>query len=353
MVNTVCAVDCIYCYADCRKKTDCQIPLERLEKLFEDCKKYGVRSFDLMGGEVLKYKSWRWLVSKMMNYGYTPYISTKIPVTKSVIQELYDFNIRMFQISLDSFEGNILEKNLSIAHGDRYIEKMRATLRNFETIGINLNIHAVITTHNKEISHLKEYLSELTAYRHIINVQLSIVGESLYKEGYSSHKLNRQEIDAISNYVTEVTENKVYPFTVSLSKGYVKDQFIKDRAYKREAYKKRGLCSANVRQVFILPNGDVTICEELMFHSQFILGNVIEQDLKTIWRNNKLKSLEDSRLYSNSRCGKCKEFANCKGPESRGVCWKEILHAYGDDKWNYPDPKCPHAPTKMNSFYIE
>jgi hypothetical protein len=34
------------------------------------------------------------------------------------------------------------------------------------------------------------------------------------------------------------------------------------------------------------------------------------------------------------------------------VC-NEILHAYGDEKWNYPDPKCPYAPTKMRSFYVE
>jgi MoaA/NifB/PqqE/SkfB family radical SAM enzyme len=353
MVNTICAVDCIYCYADCRKKMDCQIPVQTLENLFNDCKRNNVRAFGLMGGEVLKYKNWRWIVSKMMDCGYTPYISTKIPISDKVVCDIYDSGIRLFQISLDSFDGNILEKNLNIIHGDLYIRKMRKTLSDFEKIGMNINVHAVITIHNKEVSHLKKYLHELTFYKNIKNVQLSVVGESLYKDGYDKHKLNQLDVEEISNYVNESVEKNIYPFTISVSTGYTKKGYIKDRNSKEETYKKRGLCSANVRQVFILPNGDVTICEELMFHPQFILGNVIEQDLGTIWKNNKLKTLEDKKIYMNSRCGKCKKFVSCKSSESRGVCWKEILHAYGMEKWNFPDPKCPHAPTNMRPFYVE
>jgi radical SAM protein with 4Fe4S-binding SPASM domain len=353
MVNTICLVDCIYCYADCRKKMDCRIPLATLDKLINDCHQNNVRVFALMGGEVLKYKDWKWLVAKMVNCGFTPFISTKIPIGNDVIDELCNLGIKQFQISLDSFDGSILEKNLHIVQGERYIAKMRKTLKGIENRGIELNIHAVVTTHNKELSHLKRYLQELALYKNIKKVQLSIAAESLYKDNYSLHKLNNNETEILFAYVREVNKSRIYPFDINASSGFLKAKYVGDSESKKDVYKTRGLCSANARQVFILPNGDVTICEELMFHPQFILGNIMKQDLQTIWQNNKLKRLEDVKTYVNSRCGKCGEFANCKGPAAKGVCWKEILHAYGSDKWNYPDPKCPHAPKEMRPFYIE
>jgi radical SAM protein with 4Fe4S-binding SPASM domain len=150
----------------------------------------------------------------------------------------------------------------------------------------------------------------------------------------------------------EINAGGQYPFSVNISLGSRKTKYINDKTIKEENYKKRSLCTGNVRQVFILPDGGVTICEELMFNPNFLLGNIIEEDLQTIWKKNRLKHLEEKATYLNSRCGKCKSFSDCKGSESRGVCWKEILHAYGEDKWNYPDPKCPHAPTDMRPFYV-
>lgn len=122
---------------------------------------------------------------------------------------------------------------------------------------------------------------------------------------------------------------------------------------KNKKFNQRGLCTANVRQAIILPKGEITICEQLMFNPKFILGNLLDNDLGTIWKNNKLKHLENIDLYQNTRCGKCNDFSKCRNSKSNGVCWKEVIHAYGEDKWNNPDPKCPHAPTKMNSFFIE
>lgn len=354
MVNTICKVDCIYCYADCRKKTDCQVPIETLDRLISDCRKNNVRSFNLMGGEVLLYKNWEWLVKKLMEYDYTPYISTKIPVEKNTVQIIYDLGIRLFQISLDSFDGNILEKNLNIPNGNKYIEKMEKTLKYFEELNIKLNIHAVITKNNNDISHLQQYLNRLSTFGNILNVQISIVGESLYKKGYSEHKLSREEVMKISDFINSARQKKIYPFTISISTGELKETFIGNKNGKKRMYEKRGLCSANVMQAFILPTGDVTICEELMFNPQFILGNLKNDDLATIWKNNKLKSLGSADLYEFSPCGKCKEFASCRGIEAKkGVCWKQVLHAYGENNWNYPDPKCPYAPKKMNPFYIE
>jgi len=77
--------------------------------------------------------------------------------------------------------------------------------------------------------------------------------------------------------------------------------------------------------------------------------------LQTIWKRNKLDYLEDINYYKDSPCGNCSSFDMCKKSKvkSKGVCWKEIVHAYGEEKWNYPDPKCPYAPQEINKFYME
>ena len=354
MLNTTCMVDCIYCYADCRKKMDCQIPVEILDKLIDECHKNGVRSFNLMGGEVLLYKNWKWLVKRLMESNYEPYISTKIPIGNNTVQELHNMGIKVFQISLDSFDGRVLEKNLHIPNGDKYIDKMRHTFHYFEKLGIKLNIHAVLTKHNKDIGDLEQYLDELSLYSHISNVQLSVVGRSLYKDGYDEHKLSKEDVKQIADFITKVQDEKLYPFTISFAPGIPKKAFIDNLTNKQASYNKRGLCSANVLQVFILPTGEVTICEELMFNPRFILGNLNDHDLGAIWRNNEIKSLQNKILFKNSRCGKCEKFDECRSSLSKkGVCWKQVIHAYGEQKWYLPDPKCPYAPTKMTPFYIE
>jgi len=352
MVNTICQTDCIYCYADCRKKMDCQIPIESLDRLITDCKKNNVRSFNLMGGEVLLYKNWKWLVKRLIESDYMPYISTKIPVEKEIVQTLYDIGINQIQISLDSFDDNILEKNLNIPNGSKYIDKMKRTLKYFEEANITLNLHAVITKYNKDIPHLEQYLNTLSTYSHISNVELSVVGESLYKKGYHEFKLCSQDVKIISDYVDSVKQKKKYPFTISFSPGTRKEMFKGNKKIKKDNFEKRPVCSGNVRLAYILPTGEVTICEGLMFNPQFILGNIIKDDLETIWKNNRLRPLYSPGLYENTPCGKCKEFMNCRTYESkRGVCWKIIIHAYGEKKWNYPDPRCSSAPTQMNPFY--
>jgi len=352
MVNTICAVDCIYCYADCRKKMDCKIPQNKIKNLIEQCRKNGVRLFDLMGGEVFLYKNWKWLVTTMFQNGYVPYISTKIPITKETIFDVYDSGIRLFQISLDSFEPDILEKNLNISDGITYVKKMRQTLRDAEKSDLKVNIHSVITKYNKDISHLSLLIEELSQYNNIAHLQLSIAGPSLYKPGFLNHRLSEEDVKKIKIFVSENKEK--FLFNLNLSSDQHKSVFLNDFDNKANVFGNRALCTGNVRQVYILPNGDVTFCEQLMFNPKFILGNIINEDLQTIWKRNSCSYMEDIESYNDSICGKCSSFDSCrKGISSSGVCWKEILYAYGEEKWNYPDPKCPYAPQEMNVFYTE
>jgi radical SAM protein with 4Fe4S-binding SPASM domain len=331
---------------------DCLIPQTRLEKLIIDSSSNGVIIFDLMGGEVLLYKKWKWLVKTLLKNGHTPCISTKIPVSKKTIDDMYDFGLRLFQISLDSFEPDIIEKNLNITNGVDYLIKMHQALKYAENKGIKVNIHSVITKYNKDISHLNRFINELSKFNNINNYQVTVASASLYKYDFHNHRISLEEANVLERHISEI--KKEFPFRINFSGNSFKAAYINDVNIKASKFDNRSLCTGNVRSVYILPNGDVTICEELMFHPKFILGNVIQDDLQTIWKRNQLDYLEDINYYKDSPCGICSSFGKCKTENHpRGVCWKEILHAYGEENWHYPDPKCPNAPQEMKSFYLD
>lgn len=48
---------------------------------------------------------------------------------------------------------------------------------------------------------------------------------------------------------------------------------------------KGGSCGILENRLFVLPDGKVTLCEQLYWHPQFILGDLKEQTLAEIWQS--------------------------------------------------------------------
>ena len=54
---------------------------------------------------------------------------------------------------------------------------------------------------------------------------------------------------------------------------------------------KGGSCGILENRLFVLPDGKVTLCEQLYWHPQFILGDLKEQTLAEIWQSPRAKAL--------------------------------------------------------------
>ena len=48
----------------------------------------------------------------------------------------------------------------------------------------------------------------------------------------------------------------------------------------------------------------------------------------------------------------CMFMASESQENGRLKSWKEVIAAYGTDKWDYPDPSCPYAPNVYNDIYL-
>ena len=110
-------------------------------------------------------------------------------------------------------------------------------------------------------------------------------------------------------------------------------------------------CSALTTHMFILPDGKVTVCEQLYWHPQFIIGNVTTQSLKEVWHSPQalhLCSLSRQDINKESPCRECRLFEDCFSYQNR--CWSDIIKAYGKDCWDFPDPRCCFAPAMKNKL---
>ena len=71
-----------------------------------------------------------------------------------------------------------------------------------------------------------------------------------------------------------------------------------------------------------------------------------------LYLNNVLcKKTEMTKIGEESVCKSCEQFEACH--KINGVCWKQVIIAYGYDKWDYPDPRCPKAPKPVRRFWLE
>ena len=131
-----------------------------------------------------------------------------------------------------------------------------------------------------------------------------------------------------------------------------KSEFIADFDDKLKKHDSRSMCSANVSQICILNDGQVTICEELYWNENFLIGNVINNSIEEIWKSDralKLANLSRLDFSDNSNCKTCRNFETCR--LTKGVCWSNVLMAYGDENWDFPSPNCPYSPQLINSIH--
>jgi radical SAM protein with 4Fe4S-binding SPASM domain len=352
-INFKCSTDCIYCYADRREHNQCSIPIGRLKEIIKEAKYIGMRTFDICGGELFLYDNWETIIKELLENGFKPYISTKIPISQQIIKKMKNAGLKEIQISLDSIKESELKKILGV--DGSYLEKMIKTLKCLEKEGFKVFINSQITNLNDVPKNIKDMLDYFLNFNNIRSIKVGAVGNSLYRPpgNYAKISSTLYNIQKIEEIVKKYKERHNHIF-INFSGYSTKDKFVDKFVEKEKKYSKRVRCSGNFFAFIILPDGKVTICEELYFHPKFIIGDLKKQSIEEMWNSERaleLYRLPKEKIRKESACKTCSQFERCR--EIKGVCWKEILFAYGYENWDYPDPKCPYAPEPFNRFWLE
>lgn len=345
MVNNICVTDCIYCYEDKSKKVSCGIPLDRIIDLIREAKRLHVNTFDVIGGEFFLYPHWREVMTELRKNGYHPYLSTKKPLSEDEVRFLADLNIHDLQVSIDSLIEAHLVPSLNVKSG--YVNSIRNTLALLRKYGIPLKVHTVLTKYTCNVEDIDSIFLELKDKDNLIDWHIVKADPSLYpRRPYDSFIFSAENLNVVIDHL-EILKNTSglsirYPEKVRENEP-VSDVLNTSLIKNEKLFFNRSFCSGLYSSLYILPDGKVTICEQLYWNKNFIVGDVLENSIEEIWNSDKSTSLyyiTRNDIPSDSICHSCDKFEVCRN--LRQVCYREIIRKYGADKWYYPDPSCPY-----------
>lgn len=339
MITSKCYTNCIYCYADRSRKDD--MTLDDLMKIIDDAKKEQIPNVLISGGDILATKNWKVILRKLNSSGYAQIISTKIPLKEDDIIFLKENNINGIQISIDSLENSEL---FNIVRVDRkYSEKMKNTFKYSEKYNLAIDIKTVLTKYNANIKTIKNMYDELLKYKNINSWNIVPAFFSSHNIlDYDTYKTNVETLNTILDFI----KKQKSPFPIEYKKIEDSISTIQER-YKSatEFVQKSKGCIANIYGLSIMANGKATICEMLYYNETFYIGDMKKESIKNIWNSSLALKLNFSGKVErqDSPCYSCTELNKCKKANFKKVCIVDVISTHGTDKWEYPDPRCPHS----------
>ncbi|GHT53608.1 hypothetical protein FACS189451_10750 [Bacteroidia bacterium] len=344
MVNNHCFTDCVYCYANKSVKAT-PLPFEKIKDIILQAKKLEIPVFTIVGGEIFLYKRWKELLDFLVDNDLKEsLISTKVPLTEREIIAFKSYGIPL-QISLDSIQSDILQQVLNVKSD--YAGKMIQTITNLDNYGVEFQVATVLTTYNETIDNLNRLHDFLGKFKNLRRWEIRIGFKSLYSRGdFDRMKLSKNSINTINQWVENIKKTTSVNILWSTGEG---EKYFKTEGGSRKFAGSR--CSANYSNMVILPDGKVTICEQLYWNPRFIIGDVSKQSIEEVW--NSPRSLElafpkREHFRDESVCKKCGIFDECLSFPNK--CYADVLKGYGDKNWDYPDPRCAKAPLFMNEL---
>ncbi|MDR2836874.1 MAG: radical SAM protein [Bacteroidales bacterium] len=343
MVNNTCVTDCIYCYANTSHKVEKSLSFERIKEIIKEASLLGMNDVEIGGGDFFVYKHWKKLLPELIKYEYAPYISTKVPITQEIIDVLKANNIKGIQLSIDSVDNDEIQKILNV--DEKYLEKVKHGVKLLDDAKIEITIKPVITKYNDSIASVTNLLNFLSQFEMVKTINIAPGSYSIYKPfNFSS---NVKKIDKIRELV------KSYNTKTSIKINVQGGNTYSDKETRLIAAKgRKSLCSGNVTSFYVLPDGKVTICEQMYWHPFFILGDLSKQSIMEVWNSEKALNLwnfSQEEVKTSSPCKTCNEFEKCR--RGLGNCWRFAIAAYGEENYDYPSPDCPYAPEVTKPYF--
>lgn len=339
-----CKTSCIYCYAN-RQHHFIPMPIKKICSIIEEAKEHGVVSFKLIGGDIFLYPYWKNVLIKLKECGYLPCLSTKIPIKEDDIKFIKNIlpSDNPLQISLDSLIPDHLKQILKISP-NRYIHEMKNTFELLEKYKIPYIINSVICSINDNIEDMIS-IEKIVSKSNFLKIwQINAAKCSMYLPyKYREYRPSSENVLKLQIYFQNL--QKTYKNIKIISPRVLKSHNSISQEKKETIFQARVACSGNASSMYILPDGKVTICEELYWHPHFILGDLMKNSINEVWNSEKainLFHIKQKEISKNSPCSSCKEFNACH--TYKHVCWRDIILAYGKDHWDFPDPFCPRAP---------
>lgn len=332
-----CLTRCVYCYADRGGvQTNREFTVKLYERLLVEAQQCGIETIEFSGGDLFCRRDAFDLIECTLSHGLYPVIPTKYPLSFEQTKRLAGMGLNTIQVSIDSIRPELIEKMVGIAH---YGQRILNTINYLGEAGIQVRTNSVLTPFNvADAGNLARYLAELP---HVFKSHYTCYSRSLYSHGDALF-CSKAEVERFEMELALIKES--FPKKGIFFSGLLPDPYDDSGHQRASSFRNRAMCTANRRGVVVLPDGKVTICEELYFHRDFIIGDLNTQSLLEVWNSSKAFELArpDRAKVPDGACRDCVDFTSCN--EGRGRCFRDALKAYGMNRPHWPDPRCPRAP---------
>ncbi len=332
-----CFTNCIYCYADrAGIQRQEEFSLGLYKRLLQEMKECEIETVDFSGGDFFCRDDAFDIIECTLSEDMYPTIPTKYPLSKIDVDRLARMGLSTIQISIDALSPDIIDKMVG---KPSYGGKILKTLEYLGEAGIRVRTNTVLTPYN--IGDAINLARHLAQKPHIFKCNFTPYGRSLYRHDNSLF-CSSADLDNFERALKHVQDE--FPHKTIYLSGTNIDPYGGDKDKRSSAFWERAMCTANRRGAVVLPNGKVTICEELYFHEYFIIGDLTKQTLMEVWNSPRALELAHptpSAVLDGS-CKDCPDFRRCH--EERGRCVRDTLKAYGYNKPHWPDARCPRAP---------
>lgn len=342
MITTKCCTNCIYCYADRNRKDD--LSSQDVLRVLKEAHELGVVNLTLSGGDIFAFSDWKEVVQNVCLYGFSSILSTKVPLSRDDIFFLKGVGLKNLQVSLDAISPEILIKTLRVEND--YADRMKQMLRSCDEVGLKVNVRTVLTKYNANELEMGKLFSFLNSLSNINSWILTPAFYSEFKDDYLQYRASDLALIKIYNQTRVL--NGISRFTILHNKMSEREYTLKTYTTVESFVKKNQICNANSYSMSILSNGDVTACEMLYGNPDFIFGNVRNQSLYDLWNSAVALKMyfyrqDMIKQKENNQCCNCRVYSDCKQTIGKRICYVDIIKAYGKDKYEYPDPRCPQA----------
>lgn len=242
------------------------------------------------------------------------------------MQFLAKLKVRDIQISLDSCIEEHLIESINVRKG--YVAEMLKSLMLLEKYGILVKVHSVLTKYTKDIADMRSIYNVLKNLKNIEDWHVVKGEETLYpRTDYSNIEIDSLSYNNIVNYLKDLSDSSGmsihYP---KLEQIQIVNNTIDKLKQAESHFFNRAFCSGLFSSLYILPDGQVTMCEQLYWNKRFIIGNVKSNSILEIWNSKEAKSLYEIKqedFPEDSLCHSCGKFKECR--TFRQVCYRDII----------------------------
>ncbi|MBP2644307.1 MAG: moaA/nifB/pqqE family protein [Firmicutes bacterium] len=335
-ITNHCNTNCLYCYAERR---NChELDFEKLNTIFRELAANEIYIVDIAGGDTLSHPDYLDIFKNMVKNDFVFFLSTKSYISEKTAETFRELEIglngvlphlkRTLQISIDSSCPDIAA---FLTGRGNYLGSAIASVKNAVKAGLSPRVKSVLTSFNADAP---EGIVKLFVDLGVKEFQFVQYGRSHYRHNDSLFLSAKQKLEFAD---TAEKLHRDYPgilitFQEDFSTAPPKRKTLED-------WRSRALCSGGRTSMQIQPNGDVTLCDQLPHAPQFIIGNVLEQGLKSVWNSPQLINFLNAprELFNETVCYDCDEFDWCH--YKVGYCYRDSFFHYGTT-YDAP-PDCP------------